>query len=306
MFILTNVFSSYSQDYSFIKYDAKDGLVGSVVYDALQDNEGFMWFATDNGLSRFDGKNFKTFTTKDGLPDNEILKLFLDKEGHLWIMPFKPSLCYYYKGRIYNKTNDSLLAKILLSANAFDMAEDKSGNLFIAEMNGGHVILKNGTIKTIDRVKEMNTSLRGLGADKSGGIKLLLSKFFDETGDRVSHYLYDPLKESTDTIRQMTFSGDASTLLINPEYLIIPNNKSSQLSLYEEGNKVISIKIPKNITSLSYLDKYRITVNTMTGIQIFNIQTKKNLKLSLRILVLHPLSWIKKIIFGLRLQAMAF
>ena len=36
-----------------------------------------MWFATENGLSRFDGKNFKTFTTKDGLPDNEILKIFI-------------------------------------------------------------------------------------------------------------------------------------------------------------------------------------------------------------------------------------
>ena len=58
------------------------------MYDATQDKEGFMWFATENGLSRFDGKNFKTFTTKDGLPDNEILKLFLDSKGRLWIMPF--------------------------------------------------------------------------------------------------------------------------------------------------------------------------------------------------------------------------
>src|SRR4051812_43997939 len=78
---------AYSQDYSYVKYDTKDGLAGSVVYDAIQDKEGFMWFATENGLSCFDGKNFKTFTTKDGLPDNEILRLFLDSKGRLWIMP---------------------------------------------------------------------------------------------------------------------------------------------------------------------------------------------------------------------------
>ncbi|HEV8505703.1 MAG TPA: two-component regulator propeller domain-containing protein, partial [Chitinophagaceae bacterium] len=100
-------FHSYSQDYSFIRYDTRDGLAGSVVYDAIQDKEGFMWFATENGLSRFDGKNFKTFTTKDGLPDNEILKLFVDSKGRVWIMPFRPSVCYYYKGKIYNKDNDS-------------------------------------------------------------------------------------------------------------------------------------------------------------------------------------------------------
>src|SRR6476620_1266673 len=125
---------SYSQDYSFIWYDTWYGLAGFVVYDAVQDKEGFMWFATENGLSRFDGKNFKTFTTKDGLPDNEILKLFLDSKGRLWIMPFKSSICYYYKGKIYNKTNDSMLARINLFAYAHHMAEDKSGNIFIAEM----------------------------------------------------------------------------------------------------------------------------------------------------------------------------
>src|SRR6266498_3992438 len=77
-FVLANVLKSFSQDYSYINYDTRDGLAGSVVYDAIQDKEGFMWFATENGLSRFDGKDFKTFTTKEGLPDNEILKLFLD------------------------------------------------------------------------------------------------------------------------------------------------------------------------------------------------------------------------------------
>ena len=126
LLLLIIALHSHSQDYSFIRYDTRDGLAGSVVYDAIQDKEGFMWFATENGLSRFDGKNFKTFTTRDGLPDNEILKLFLDSKGRLWIMPFRPSVCYYYKGKIYNKTNDSLLSKISMFGYAHDMAEDKS------------------------------------------------------------------------------------------------------------------------------------------------------------------------------------
>src|SRR5215510_13913411 len=93
LFLLLSVSDAYSQDYSFIRYDTRDGLGGSVVYDAIQDKEGFMWFATENGLTRFDGRNFKTFTTKDGLPDNEILKLFLDSKGRLWIMPFTSAIC---------------------------------------------------------------------------------------------------------------------------------------------------------------------------------------------------------------------
>src|SRR5690349_18655452 len=111
-FQVAMVLNSFAQDFSFINYDTGDGLSGSVVYDAVQDKEGFMWFATENGLSRFDGKNFKTFTTKDGLPDNEVLKLFVDSKGRVWIMPFKPSVCYYYKGKIYNSNNDGLLSRI--------------------------------------------------------------------------------------------------------------------------------------------------------------------------------------------------
>src|SRR5262245_33615708 len=126
--LITRV-NAFSQDYSYINYDTRDGLAGSVVYDAIQDKEGFMWFATENGLSRFDGKHFKTFTTKDGLPDNEVLKLFVDSKGRVWIMPFKPSVCYYFKGKIYNKDNDTVLSKIPLVSYAFDMAEDKSGDL---------------------------------------------------------------------------------------------------------------------------------------------------------------------------------
>jgi ligand-binding sensor domain-containing protein len=271
--ILISCFNLFSQDYSYIRYDANDGLASSVVYDALQDNEGFMWFATESGLSRFDGKNFKTFTTRDGLPDNEILKLFFDNEGRLWIMPFKPALCYYYKGKIHNKDNDSLLAKIFLSTYAFDMAEDRSGNLFIAEMKAGYIIFKNGTVKTISKVKEANTSLSGLGINKSGEVEFFLSKFSIHTG--VRHYLFNPLKEITDTIKEMSFSGDVSSLLINPDYLISPDNQNFQLSFYKEGNKFMSVKIPKNTTSLSYLDKDRFTINTMMGMQIFNIQTKR-------------------------------
>src|SRR4030095_1421249 len=142
LFLLLSVSDVFSQDYSFIRYDTRDGLAGSVVYDAVQDKEGFMWFATENGLSRFDGKNFKTFTTKDGLPDNEILKLFVDSKGRLWIMPFKPSVCYYFKGKIYNKNNDTLLSKLSLSNYVHEIVEDRSGNLAVAEESAWHIILK--------------------------------------------------------------------------------------------------------------------------------------------------------------------
>lgn len=47
-----------------ITIDKTSGLPANSVYDVFQDKKGFMWFATDKGLCRYDGNNFKTYTAK--------------------------------------------------------------------------------------------------------------------------------------------------------------------------------------------------------------------------------------------------
>jgi len=98
---VTSTFHLQAQSISFVHYDEKDGLPSSTVYDITQDENGFIWFATENGLSRFDGKNFKTFTTKDGLPDNSILKVMSDRHGRVYFSPFTHSLYYFQKDNFY-------------------------------------------------------------------------------------------------------------------------------------------------------------------------------------------------------------
>jgi ligand-binding sensor domain-containing protein len=89
-----------AQELSYKKYGVKEGLPGLVVYHCLQDKKGFTWFATNRGVSRFDGKVFKNFSKEDGLPDNEIIKLYVDRHNNVWFISFlgKPSVLY--KGAI--------------------------------------------------------------------------------------------------------------------------------------------------------------------------------------------------------------
>lgn len=122
---------AFTQEFNYVHYDTKDGLAGSNVYAVCQDKDGFIWFATENGLSRFDGTNFKNFTVQDGLPDNEVLRLFPDSKGRLWIGTFNKDICYYFEGKIHNKANDSLVRKISLSGSLAAAAEDKNGRIIL-------------------------------------------------------------------------------------------------------------------------------------------------------------------------------
>ncbi|THU41648.1 hypothetical protein FAM09_05995 [Niastella caeni] len=126
---LLTVCSSHAQEYNYIHYDVKDGLAGSTVYDLCQDKDGFIWFATEAGISRFDGSHFKNFTTTDGLPETEIIKLFPDSKGRIWMAPFKNNICYYYNGKIYNQENDPVLKKIKLVSVAGLIHESVDANI---------------------------------------------------------------------------------------------------------------------------------------------------------------------------------
>lgn len=240
-------------------------MAGSVVYDAIQDKDGFMWFATENGLSRFDGKNFTTFTTRDGLPDNEVLKLFPDSKGRLWIMPFKPSLCYYYQGKIYNKGNDSLLSKIKLSSHAFDMVEDKFGNLVITEMTAWHTVFNNGNIRTV------NSPVYAVGLSKDGEAQLLTVLVKQK---RELFYIIHSTRGNLQLVKNRPDGPDASSSLINPEYTIIPSRHSSHLSVYHDTSEIISTALPLNTVNISYIDKGNIIINTTTGIKLLDPQKK--------------------------------
>src|SRR5690348_2278219 len=127
--IVLLAYSSFGQEYSYTRYDVKDGLAGSNVYCITQDKEGFLWMGTDGGLSRFDGVHFKNFTLEDGLPDIEVLQIFADSRERIWMGPFTKSICYYAAGRIHNQQNDKQLAQFHLHGNIHSFAEDKNGNI---------------------------------------------------------------------------------------------------------------------------------------------------------------------------------
>src|SRR5579871_2411249 len=152
----------FCQEYNYVHYDVKDGLAGSTVYAIAQDKDGFLWFGTETGLSRFDGTHFKNFYTSDGLPDNEIINVFVDSKNRVWIAPFKNSICYYWKGKIYNSQNDSLLKRINITTEVLFVAENKQGDILITERHQLYIIKSNGELINISNFEGEAIEVSGL------------------------------------------------------------------------------------------------------------------------------------------------
>ena len=98
-----------SQDPAYINYSAEDGLPSSEVYDVIQDDEGYMWFATDRGVARFDGYEFEVFTVENGLVDNVVFNFFKDEVGRIWFLSYSAKLAYWYEGKIHKHPYNDIL-----------------------------------------------------------------------------------------------------------------------------------------------------------------------------------------------------
>lgn len=89
-------------------YSTEDGLSHDAVGYILKDKEGFMWFATWDGINRFDGKNFITYKATSGdnssLGNNRISLIKEDASGYIWLRA--------YDNQIYrfDKSTESFLS----------------------------------------------------------------------------------------------------------------------------------------------------------------------------------------------------
>ena len=74
----------HGQRYSFKRYDQSSGLPNVSVQTLLQDRTGFLWIGTDNGLYRYDGRRYRTFSAADGLPGAHVVALHQTNDGTIW------------------------------------------------------------------------------------------------------------------------------------------------------------------------------------------------------------------------------
>jgi PAS domain S-box-containing protein len=130
------------RDLKFTHLTTNDGLSQNRIYSILQDRRGFMWFATEDGLNRYDGNTFVVYQNNPDDPNtlsaSLIQSLIEDGQGYLWIgtwgglNKFDPTSERFTHYR-YNPDNPNSISGDVVRS----IAQDSRGYLWIGTVDDG-------------------------------------------------------------------------------------------------------------------------------------------------------------------------
>ncbi|MBC7493954.1 MAG: hypothetical protein H7221_03020, partial [Flavobacterium sp.] len=86
--------------YKFARFTTDDGLPTNSIYAISENKNGTIILGTDNGLTFFDGNNFKTFNVKDGLKNPFIVAVYTDKDNVVWFINYAGKLQKFANNKI--------------------------------------------------------------------------------------------------------------------------------------------------------------------------------------------------------------
>lgn len=121
------------------------------VNKTLQDKTGFLWFATDKGLFKFDGTSYRRFLGMDNLPDENVTAVAEDSLGRLWTGFKNGKIAIVDKNVITAFEPPEGMPKVTIS----DILFDKDGVLWFSTLNDGTYYYFNNRLYRLDDVNGM-------------------------------------------------------------------------------------------------------------------------------------------------------
>ncbi len=289
IFFISQFSIAQSHDIKFKHLTIEDGLSLSSVYCVLQDSQGFMWFATEDGLNRYDGYDFTIFrpnvNNPNSLSEKWINNIFEDKNKNLWIVTYNGLNKYIPENEFFVNYQHSTSDNNSISNNYVTVFfEDNKGTIWLGTKNGLNKYIPEEDNFLSFQKKDVNTSISdnyitAIAQDKHNnlwiGTQNGLNKFNNETGEFINFsYNTDDGNSLINNNIQAVYTDDDGTIWIGTENGLSKYNTSNNnfTNFTHKPTNTNSIS-NNNIKSIFKDSKNNFWIGTENGFDLLNTKT---------------------------------
>ena len=270
----------------FERISIAEGLSQSYVYDIIQDNNGFIWIATQDGLNRYDGKKFVYYrhdsTNKSSIANNFIRKIFIDKQNMMWVGT-NEGLSRYNEtldsfDNFFHKTNDS---NSLRDNEIWDIYQDQQNDILVSTKEGLHKFDKKNKNFSRIRMRGFDSALREIKTifqDSRGNYWLGTYDKGVYLANSAMSFLV-PLSGENKWNLSLNAASLYDLKTIDNQYWLATDNGLFVVSQdykikkhYSADSENIDDKLlSNNVRSIELLDESTVWLGTLNGLNIINL-----------------------------------
>ncbi|WP_291152014.1 hybrid sensor histidine kinase/response regulator transcription factor [Flavobacterium sp. UBA7680] len=274
-FSLFSIHFIQAQEYYFKHFQVEEGLSNNTVLTSLQDEDGFMWFGTKDGLNRFDGYRFKTYRSNadpiHSLGSNYIQSLH-EYKGVIWVGTDKGLYQYDKKTDQFTVLNEAINDRIN------DINHDKNGNIWFIS---GNILYKYSTTKKETKTFNPNKYFIATSISRDANGQIWASSL-----NKIYRYSEENLSFENIPIAPPASSSNFRITII---YALDKNNivigtQDDGVLLYNIHNKTtssleFSTKKPVYVRQFKKRGNDELWIASESGVYVYNLKTKSSINL---------------------------
>ena len=252
LLIVSHVFC---QDIIRQQIETSDGLSSDIVYQVFQDEDKFLWFSTELGVSKYNGFEFINYGFSDGLPDNSIYEIKETSNKVKWFLSGSGDLSYLKANSQKIHSEDSLSFDSFIS----ELIELKNNRIVVSSFGGGVKIKDHNRYYHFTKENGLLSDFVSFIWERNNNVYLLSSKGISRINEDYSIEVVFKFNEDIHFARSCVINSNQDVLFSSKKHIYYfgANDKITQLKNSENI-------IQKTVNKINLIEN-RIAISTNIG-----------------------------------------
>lgn len=152
LLLMNGSVAAQQKEFVYKNFTQEEGLPSNEIYYSFEDSKHCLWFATDNGVARYNGHRFEVFET----PDKTVFQIREDHKGRIWFFTYRAQFAYFENGKMHPYQFNDILKKRITKLHIKDVYIDSNEHIYLSSaIDSNYIIDKKGNITSVNHYKDI-------------------------------------------------------------------------------------------------------------------------------------------------------